>query len=295
MLKDVESPASLTKLQAWFGKVIAQPIDENSCINPKSPTGKPIEEEAKAFIKPSKTLSPKDRIQIYNQQYWWRLLNIMHENFPLVTRLFGYFDFNQTIAIPYLEKYPPSHWSLALLGDTLAEWIEANYQEDDKTLVLESARLDWAYNASFIAKELKAIDIIKATTEEEGSCLLTQKVMLQPHLFLLEMKHDLIPFRNIVLHEDGDYYLDHDFPKLKKQKKHIVVYRSPSMHIEWKEISHEESIVLGKFREANSIEEVCSWLETQEGPLLSEAEKNLLHWFQEWTALGWIGLVKSSH
>lgn len=295
MLKDVESPDSLVKLQSWFGKVISQPIDEASRINPNAPSGKPIEEEAKAFIKPSKTLSPKERIEIYNQQYWWRLLNIMHENFPLVTRLFGYYDFNQTVAIPYLEKHPPEHWSLAILGETLPLWIEECYHEEDKALVLDSSRLDWAFNMSFSAKELKPIDIIKATTEEEGSRLLTEKVMLQPHLFLLETKYDLIPFRAALLKEDGDHFVEHDFPKLKKQKKHLVVYRSPSMHVEWKEISSEESVVLGKFRQGSSIEEVCGWLETQEGSLLAEAEKNLLHWFHEWTALNWIGLVKSSH
>ncbi|CRX37493.1 DNA-binding domain-containing protein [Estrella lausannensis] len=294
MLKDVESPASLTKLQAWFGNVITQPIDESSSINPLAPSGKPIEEEAKAFIKPSKTLSPKERMQIYNQQYWWRLLNIMHENFPLVTRLFGYYDFNQTIAIPYLEKHPPGHWSLAVLGETLPQWIEEKYQEDDKALVLDAARLDWAFNMSFSARELKPIDIIKATTEEEGGRLLTEKVMLQPHLFLLELKYDLIPFRSALLKEDGDHFVDHDFPKLKKQKKHLVIYRTPAMFIEWKEISAEESVILGRFREGRSIEDVCSWLETQQGPLLAEAEKNLLHWFHEWTALNWIGLVKSS-
>ena len=74
MLKDIEAPASLKNLQAWFGGVISQPIDVDSKISPVAPSGELIEEEAKHYIIPSKTLTPKDRIEIYNRQYWWRLL-----------------------------------------------------------------------------------------------------------------------------------------------------------------------------------------------------------------------------
>src|SRR4051812_44875922 len=109
MAFDAAVPTQLKRMQEWFASIITRPVDEESRINPLSPEGVPMEQEACRYITPSATLLPAQRIQIYNQQYWWRLLSIMHELYPLVTRLFGHRDFNQTIAIPYLVKYPPSH------------------------------------------------------------------------------------------------------------------------------------------------------------------------------------------
>lgn len=289
MQKYVEPLKSLEDLQAWFGAVITQAIDEDSRISPIAPSGESIELEAKKFIRPSKTLSPASRIQIYNQQYWWRLLNIMHENFPLATSLFGYFDFNQTIATPYLLKYPPAHWSLNTLGDTLPAWVLENYHEDDKNLVLDSVNVDLAYNLCFTAGELKKIEI---HTEEEGLAVLKKKVATQSYLFLIEMSYDLIPFRANVLKQTPDYFEDHDFPPLKKRKTHIGIYRDASLNITWKEISPEEHDVLNRFKEGRTVEEFCTWLEGQ--PQLARvAEKHLIHWFREWIALGWIGLAEN--
>ena len=280
-MNDVKPPKSLKEIQKWFGQAITQAIDENSCISPIGPYGNSIDEEAKQFIRPSLTLAPKERIEIYNQQYWWRLLTIMHENFPLLTALFGYFDFNHSIATPYLENYPPQHWSLNTLGDTLPEWILAKYHQDDKNLVLESALIDLSYNLSFTAGELT---LIKA---EET--VLKQKVALQPHLFLLELSYDLIPFRAEVLKQKPDYFEEHPFPKLNKKQHYLAIYRTPHYQISSKEISYEEYCSLQKFKEGVSVEEFCDWLETQKTSIIREAEKNLIIWFQEWTSLGWIG------
>lgn len=280
-MKDVDTPVSLKELQNWFGSVITGPIDENSSISDIAPSGHTIEEEAKRFIRPSATLSPKNRIEIYNQQYWWRLLSIMHENFPLVTTLFGYFDFNQSIAMPYLQKYPPHHWSLNFLGDSLPVWISEYYHQDDKDLVLESVHLDLSYNLSFTAGERSALI--------NDEFILKRKVATQPHLFLLKMKYDLIPFRAYLLKHNPDYFTDHDFPKLNKKEHHIALYRDSKLNIASKEISASEYMALQKFKEGLSVEEFCNWLETQETSIVRDAEKNLILWFQEWIAIGWLG------
>jgi hypothetical protein len=69
----------LKELQQWFSSVITSPLD------------KPIE-GAERFVAPSPTLEPNERMRIYNQQYFWRLLNVLHKSYPFLTRLFGYTD-----------------------------------------------------------------------------------------------------------------------------------------------------------------------------------------------------------
>jgi len=274
----IKAPKALKELQEWFGAVITQPIDQDSRINPIAPSGNSIEEEAKRYISPSITLTSKERIELYNQQYWWRLLNIMQQNFPLLTRLFGCQDFNHTIAMPYLERYPSSHWSLNTLGDTLPKWISENYHEEDKSLVLESALIDASFNAGFCAKELKQI--------VEGA-----RVLLQPHVTLLELSYDIIPFRTKVLDKDPEYFADHNFPHLKKQKTFGAIYRGKDLQISWKELSQAEYFALTQFSQEKSVEEFCDWLSTQDRDFVRESEKNLILWFQEWTALGFLGMA----
>jgi hypothetical protein len=99
-------PIYLLSTQKWFASIITRPITSESQMNPISPSGRLMSEEAKEFISPNHKLSSDQRIQIYNQQYWWRLFSILHQNFPVLTRLFGYTDINHSIGMPFLSKYP---------------------------------------------------------------------------------------------------------------------------------------------------------------------------------------------
>ena len=146
MKYDEHVPSLLKREQQWFGSIISRPIDVDSKMNPMSPSGIPMEVEAAEHITPSPTLRSAQRIQIYNQQYWWRLLNTLHDIFPLTTRLFGYQDFNRTIGMPYLTKYPPCHWSLTLIGERLERWVEEDYHAGDKELVKNSVKKSFFQN-----------------------------------------------------------------------------------------------------------------------------------------------------
>src|SRR4051794_31429096 len=97
---DSKVPLQLKKELQWFASILARPIDQENQMNPISPSGLSMELEAAQHIAPSPTLRPSQRIQIYNQQYWWRLINVLHESNPMLVRLMGYLDFNRNIAIP---------------------------------------------------------------------------------------------------------------------------------------------------------------------------------------------------
>jgi hypothetical protein len=288
MTYDAKLPSQLKKTQQWFGQIISRPIDADSRMNPLSPSGQPMEVEAADYITPSPTLRPAQRIQLYNQQYWWRLLNIMQEGFPLVTRLFGFYDFNRTIAVPYLTKYPPRHWSLSLLGDRLSLWAKENYSANDKPLVINAIELDWAFNYSFIAPELPPFSS-EPTSANDHSSLLKKKLYTQPHVHLFTFDSDMFEFRNEFLKHPPEYWIEHDFPELKHDKPlFYVLLRTPNNDISWKEISNVEYHLLHLFQSGSSIEKACDWLEHQEDALCNSAMENLHLWFQEWTIRKWL-------
>lgn len=287
---DTAVPALLKKTQLWLASIITRPIDENSTMDPISPSGRPMVEEAWDHIVPSPTLQPAQRVEIYNQQYWWRLLSTMHDIYPLVVRLFGYHDFNRRLVIPYLVKYPPSHWSLSHLGDRFPQWVEEEYHEKDRALVLNAAKVDCAYNVSFLALRKPGIDAL--ATPENAASLLQLPLCFQPHLCLFKIPYDLFQFRVEFLKQDPNYWVEHDFPELIQhptgESFYFVHYRSRENSIIVEPLSASEYQVLQRFESGTTVDLVCQWLEEQEGALVEEASCHLNLWLQRWISHQWL-------
>lgn len=292
MTYDVSVPLQLKEIQEWFASIIARPIDEESVMNPISPSGYPMEEEAFRYIAPSPTLRSAQRIEIYNQQYWWRLANALHENLPLVTRLFGYHEFNHKLAAPYLVKYPSTHWSLSAISDRFPRWVEEAYFEEDRELVLNSSRIDCAYVQSFLAGQGNSITY--DVCHEDS----TRKLALQPHVHLFLLPYDLFQFRMHFLLKDPEYWVDHDFPNLEhhKTKEPYILYRNWQNQIEWDSLKVSEYALLHQFQKSISIDELCEFLEQQDpkSKLYIEAGQELGHWIQRWVAKGWLRVCEAS-
>ena len=282
--QEPKPPKRLKEIQEWFASIITQPIDSNNHISPKTPRGLPIVKEAAKFIMPNQSLQAYQRIEIYNQQYWWRLINALQEAFPLLLRLFGFTDFNQTIAISYLKKFPPNDWTLNVLGDRLPKWIKERYKSEDRELVLHAAMVDNAFNHAFFIKQmpsLSALDLVSA----EASALMKEKLYLQPHVQLFKLPYNLFTFRNKFIKESPEHWVEHDFPELNSEKEyHFIVLRKPNNNTSWREISLTEYAILHKLSLGDSIEKICDWIETQDSFLRQEAETSLSAWFQKWTS-----------
>ncbi|MBA3956956.1 MAG: putative DNA-binding domain-containing protein [Parachlamydiaceae bacterium] len=295
MTYDTQVPASLKEIQQWFAGAITQRIDEDSYIDPIARSGRLMQEEAKDFIVPSPTLEPAQRIEIYAQQYWWRLLGAMHENLPLVTRLFGYHDFNQTLAFPYLIKYPSTHWSLSFLTTDFVHWLEEDYHANDKSLVVDAARIDCAYIHSFLAEQKPYIDDALLPESGDLSSVTACHLTLQPHVQLFAFSYNIFEYRIEFLLQEPEYWVEHDFPKLEKFDKplHYVLYRNSGLNLEVAIITHSEAQLLQKFVEGCTIDGLCDWLEQQpeDSVLCQEAGEQLSSWIQKWIALRWLALT----
>jgi hypothetical protein len=287
-LTEPSFPLPLQSTQEWFAGVITSPlVDDYAHIGSDDYF---VAEQAGKYIVPSPTLNPYQRIQIYNQQYWWRLLKSMHENFPFAVRLFGYNAFNEEIAIPYLLKYPPNHWSLLLLGEKLPKWISEDYHAPDRPLVLNAVILDLAYTDCFVAEQKKPLNLENVGENPED--LLSQTFYLQPHIHLFKWEYDLMAFRQIFLKEEVEYWLENDFPPLTKEKtQFFILYRTLGNQMAWKELSEAEFTLLEILKKGSSLEAACDFLESQEA-LYEQTAQNLQNWLKEWTLRQWLTLQK---
>jgi len=272
-----KAPPALFELQYWFQTVLTLPIDENN----QMVTNRSIEKEACYYVCPSLHLLPKERMGIYHQQYWWRLLSCLHQIFPTLIRVFGYIDFNLSIGVPYLSKYQPRHWSLSMLGLQMPNWIKESYLENDKPLILYSALLDLAYDATFSAPCPKKICF--------SENLLNAPLSLQPHVKLFALPFDLFTFRAALLQKDPTFWIDHDFPLLsKEQNYYFVLYKNYNQAIIHQQISEGHWILLDCIQKGMTIEKACDSLETIGGSAYEEANHALASWINTWILKSWL-------
>jgi len=280
------APAALQTTQQWFAGTITHRLGKKNQIQHRSSHGSLIAEEAARYVVPSANLRPAERIQIYNQQYWWRLLSTLHTNFPLVTRLFGYQAFNEEIGIPYLIKCPPTHWSLLAVGQQLPDWIKAHYLKPDKLLISHAAQLDWTFAISFVALQQPALDL-SFLTQSSQEDLLSHVFYLQPHVHLLQWSYDLLIFREAFMQQEVDYWLKNRFPQLVKGKTYsFMLYRTFKNQIGWRQISLEEFTFLSLFKSGTNLAKAFEWMEEQDQKLSETIASHLQQWLQEWVQLG---------
>ncbi len=290
---DVKVPLELKKAQTWFGSIISRPIDVNSNMAPISPSGRPMEQEACDFINPSPTLRPAQRVQLYNQQYWWRLLKTMQDAYPTVTRLFGYYDFNESLAVPFLVKYCPNHWSLNNLGDRFPQWVKEDYTQDNHELVYNAACIDCGYNTSFFAPDEPPL-ASPQQLEEGLESLFEVPLTFQKHISLYQFPYHLFQFRDQFLLQEPEYWVDNDFPVLQhaegQQKYSFVLFRDALNQIIYKQIDTIEYDLLKRFENGETLNGLCEWLEKQvtDETILTEAMSNLHIWLQRWIGFCWL-------
>jgi Putative DNA-binding domain len=266
---------TLKKTQEWFGSIISRPIDQESRMNPLSPSGVSMEKEACSFLLPSPTLAPHQRIELYNQQYWWRLMRTLQESFPLVTRLFGCREFDRAIAVPYLVKHRPRHWNLNALGDRLVQWIEEEYEGEDKALILDAAKLDFAFEYSFTARHYPTITLEDLSDEER---FFETKLFLQPHIALFSLPYDLFTTRHEFILYEPEHWEKSPFPPLAKGNFYYILYRDLRNDISWELLTLEHFQWLARFQKGATLNEIGA------------SEAFLLEELPRWAGLQWLTL-----
>ncbi len=179
-------PPALVELQKWTAQIITRPLRERGERN--LPQFAPeIVAEIEQRIAPGAHLTPAEVIGIHNAQYWFRLFTLLQEQYPTITRLFGYTSFNREIAEPYFLSHPPDHWYVPYLGRFLPQWVNEEYTGEDKLLIYEVALVDAAF----------------------------EKLTYNPASQALHLHADLLRFRKEMLQHAAPYWNDADFPALE--------------------------------------------------------------------------------
>jgi len=200
-------PRALEGLERWFQAEVLRPHLA------RARAGAPAERH----LLPSRSLSPAQRIAIYQNAYLQRLEECLQGDFPAVRAVAGEARFAE-LARAYLERHPSRHWSLNPLGRHFARFLERDAPRGPRQrLLVELAELEWAMQEVFEARPSSAL-APQALTEIAPERWAGRRLVPIEALRLLSFEHGCNAIAGSVRRGEA-------LPALSRKPSCVVVYR----------------------------------------------------------------------
>jgi hypothetical protein len=108
------------------------------------------------MIRSDESLSALQRIAIYADAYFYRLLDCLKEDFPATLAVVGEAEFHDLVR-SYLTRYPPTEPSIFYAGRHLADFLQGHHLQERWPFVADLARLERTVIEVFHGSDAKAL------------------------------------------------------------------------------------------------------------------------------------------
>jgi hypothetical protein len=286
---------TLLELQRRMAQAVMLPLTRSDMMQRKTRDGRSMQSEAAAFIKPNSRLTSFERLEIYNRQYWFRVISAFAEDFPGLAAVIGERAFDR-LTRAYLADCPSESFTLRNLGSRLESWLREHPEYGGKkfALALDVVRLEWAYVEAFDNAAERAL-----TLADLGQLDGESRLSLQPHLRLLDLAHGIDDFVIDVHRRQASQgvasnavtEMKHARKRrlpvsLKNEEIFLAVHRYENA-VYYKRLEREEYQLLLALSEGKVLSDALdrafasSALKEEERPARVQA------WFANWAELGW--------
>ena len=295
----VNSARDLTALQRRMAGLVMQPLTRGDRTAPRSAA------LAETFIKPNDRLTSLERLELYNRQYWFRVIESITEDFPGLLALLGVRRFNRLIDA-YLAAHPSRSYTLRDLGEHLPRFIA-----DHPTLVgprakiaVELATLEWAQIIAFDSGARSPV----TPADLQGKSPASIRLDLQPYITLLELSYPLDEYLTALNRTQAEHGESSNAVNLAAQhassKSHksvrvprpspttVVVHRH-QYRVFRKRVHPCAFAMLRLLRDGKSLARALDGaFDGEAGAHVAIEERPAMigAWFAEWSELGWLTL-----
>ena len=178
----------LFRTQGLFWDLITAPEGVRPGLQGLVGKGEAEPGDLEALIAAGGRLEPADRLDIYDNMYFYRLLEALQEDFPRLLEAVGPARFHNLVT-DYLLRHPSSNPSLRHLGERLPGFVEKHALGSESPVLADLARLEWARADLFDradAAPLTRERLARLPQDRAGEARLT----LVPAFALLRLEHD---------------------------------------------------------------------------------------------------------
>jgi len=294
----------LVTLQRAVARAVMQPLTLSERMQRTAPSGGCMSAYATRYIKPNDRLTSFERLEIYNRQYWFRVLGSMAEDFPGLRAILGQRRFEE-MCRAYLAECPSRSFTLRNLGARLELWLRQNpkWIRGKQTLALDMVRLEWADMEAFDGKAEPAL----RPEDLNGSSARSLRLRIQRYVQVLELHYPVddlaleirednstADFASNALTENRRSMKVRAVAALEPKQIFLVVHRV-DFSVYFRRIEREEFALLSALRNGKTIKRAielafqhCSIPEFDRG-------RYLRHCFQTWATLGWFCRPEQMH
>lgn len=286
---------NLLELQRRMVEDVRRPLTKEFAMQKVGEDGESIEDIASTYIKPNARLTSFERLEIYNRQYWFRVMAAVAEDYPALNAVLGSKRFD-ALVLAYLKETPSTSWTLRNLGGRLPRFLDAHPDLAGRRhrLAVDVARLEWAYVEAFDGRQRMPL-----TTEDIRAIGPESKVSLQPHVQLLDLHY---PVDELVLAVHNST-LDSDIvssaatqrkpasrrklPAVKQQRVWLAVHRFDDS-VYYRRVERETLLLLRALRAGASIVEAIAQAFAKTRSTDEEQATLLRQSFAHASELGWL-------
>jgi hypothetical protein len=286
---------NLESLQREMAAAVMQPLTADEQMRSHAADGRAMNDIAASFIAPNSRLNAFERLEIYNRQYWFRVLGALAEDFAALNAVIGSRAFDR-LSIDYLSAHPSRSFTLRNLGSQLPEWLSAHpsYAGRRHRLAVDVARIEWAFIQTFDSAEREPLTLDQIATLDADS-----RLALQPHVQLIALDY---PADDLVLNlhkrekrqasEAGVRQEDSPehpakMPRLRLRPTWVAAHRV-ELSVYYRRLQREEFLTLSAIAQGAPLADAITtgFADSR----LSELRRAqcIREWFATWAELGWI-------
>ncbi len=285
----------LADLQREMAAAVMMPLTADEEMRATASSGRAMAEVAASFIAPNSRLSAFERLEIYNRQYWFRVLGALAEDFPALRALVGGTKF-EAMSIEYLAAHPSRSFTLRNLGSQLVEWLSQHPEWTGRrqVLAIDVAKVEWAFVEAFDNAERTPLTLEQIATLDGGS-----RLALQPHVRLLELNYPADDI-SLALHEKdkrqtSEAGMKHEdqpdvpaqLPRLRRRATRVAAHRV-DYNVYYRRLEHEEFLTLSAIRDGKTLMEALEIGLAVSRLREHRKSQHVREWFTTWAELGWI-------
>ncbi|MFZ1084742.1 MAG: DNA-binding domain-containing protein [Terracidiphilus sp.] len=286
---------NLLEFQRRMAADVMRPLTEDESMREYLDDGSCISDRAATYIKPNRQLSPFERLEIYNRQYWFRVLTALTEDYPALEAVVGAERF-EALARAYLAAHPSRSFTLRNLGSHLPGWLSAHpqYAGDRHELAIDVARLEWAYAEAFDLAEAAPLNAEELARLDDGA-----RIGLQPHMQLLALHY---PVDDLVIgvhrsrtraevssKASSEFHADSQFeiPPVERCNTWLAVHRYEIV-VYYRRLAREEYELLHALHCGSTLGEALESAFQNTSMAPQDQASSVGEWFANWAEFGWL-------
>lgn len=287
---------SLLELQRRVAAAVMQPLTREDGMRQKAANGHSLLAEANELIKPNARLTSFERLEIYNRQYWFRVLSCFAEDFPGLRAITGSRKF-AALAQAYLQQHPSTTFTLRNLGAHLEPWLRSHpkYIAGVETIALDMVRLEWAHIEAFDG--LSSAPLAPEDIEAAG---LNLRVQLQAYVRLLQLSYSVDDLLIEVRQYEGGDGTAVNAARLGQFRRRLCRRILPQPEeifvaahrfddsVYYKRLQMEAFHMLSALCEGKTLEEAMDAAFLDSTMQENERIEAMQSWFAGWSELGWL-------